>query len=208
MLDKLMPKGDAFFDDFDRQAAAAVEGTKLLHALLNDFTDVESKAAKIKDVEHQGDAHTKAAFNRLHQQFLTPFDRAEIHRLLGRIDGVLDLSDAAASRLALYEVKEIPEEARKLGEVLVHSAEQMQKAVNGLRNVKKSEPILAACSEIGRLEKEGDQCLRRALGQLFKSGQDPLTVMKWKEIYELLEGATDRCEDVANVIQGVVLEHA
>jgi hypothetical protein len=208
MLRKLMPRSDAFFDDFEKQAAETVEGARLLKELLDDFTDVERKTQAIKDVEHRADDITHRAFERLHMQFITPFDRAEIHRLLSRIDDVLDLADAASERLGLYEVGPIIPEARDLAGVLLAQARKMQEAVRGLRNVKDSVRILEACREINVLENQADHILRVGLAHLFKSGVDALTVMKWKEILDLIETATDRAEDVANVIEGVVLEHS
>ena len=208
MLEKLMPKSDEFFDDFDAQADATVRGTKLLAALLDDFNDVERKVSAIKEVEHEGDDIAHRAFARLHKQFITPFDRAEIHRLLGNIDDVLDLTDATAERLLLYEVGTPPQAARDMARVLVPCAEKLQEAVRLLRDIKHPEEILAACRDIKTLESEADALGRAAIAALFKSGSDALSIIKWKEIYDLMETATDRCEDVANVIEGVVLEHA
>lgn len=208
MLEWLMPRSNEFFDDFERQVATAVEGVRLLAALLHDFTDVSAKVRAIKDVEHKGDEATHHAFERLHKQFITPFDRSDIYRLLSRIDDVLDLTDAAAERLELYELTDIPQDARDLGDVLVHATETMELAVRALRSIKKPEQVLAACREINTYENQADVILRKSLARLFKAGGDPLFVMKWKEIYDLLESATDRCEDVANVIEGVVLEHS
>jgi predicted phosphate transport protein (TIGR00153 family) len=208
MLEKLMPKSDAFFDDFDAQADATVRGAKLLRELLEDFTDVERKVAAIKEVEHQGDEVAHRAFERLHKQFITPFDRAEIHRLLGRIDDVLDLTDATAERLLLYEVGPVPQAARDLARVLVPACEKLQEAVSLLREIKNPAQILTACIEIKTLESQADSLGRAAIAALFKSGADALSIIKWKEIYDLMETATDRVEDVANVIEGVVLEHA
>jgi predicted phosphate transport protein (TIGR00153 family) len=208
MLEKLMPRSDEFFDDFDAQADATVRGAKLLLALFQDFTDIERKVAAIKEVEHQGDSIAHRAFERLHRQFITPFDRAEIHRLLGRIDDVLDLTDATAERLLLYEVGLVPQAAKDLAKVLVPCCEKMQEAVKLMRTIKHPEQILAACRDIKRMESEADALGRSAIAALFKSGADALSILKWKEIYDLLETATDRCEDVANVIEGVVLEHA
>ncbi len=208
MLEKLMPRSDEFFDDFENQAKATVEGARLLKDLVEDFTDVSSKVEKIKAAEHRGDEFTHLAFERLHKQFITPFDRGEIHTLLSRIDDVLDLADAAADRLALYEIREIPEDARHLAGVLVLAAEKMRDAVAGLRHFKKPDSILEDCREISRLENQADALLRTAVSKLFKTEKDPLMVMKWKEIYDLFETATDRCEDVADVIRGVILEHS
>ena len=209
MLERLMPKSDDFFTDFEAQAAATVDGAKLLKDLLDDFTDVPRKCQAIKDVEHRGDDITHRAFARLHTQFITPFDRSEIHRLLSRIDDVLDLADAAAERLGLYDVDSVLPEARELTAVFVAQVERMEVAVKGLRDMKKNpDAILEACKEMNVLENQADTLTRRTMAKLFKRGNDPLTVMKWKEIVDLIEEATDRAEDVANVIEGVVLEHA
>ncbi len=208
MIEKLMPRSDEFFDDFDQQAATTVEGARLFKALLDDFTDVARKVQAIKDVEEKADAITHQAFERLHKQFITPFDRGQMRRLLSRIDDVLDLADAASERLLMYEITDSTPDSRALADVLVRSCETMQEAVRGLRLIKKPEVILAACREINALEHQADTLLRATLAKLFKSGGDPLTIMKWKEIYDLIETATDRCEDVADVIEGVVLEHS
>ena len=209
MLHRLMPKSDDFFSDFEAQAAAVVEGAVLLKALLDDFTDVPRKCQAIKDVEHRADDITHRAFARLHTQFITPFDRSEIHRILSRIDDVLDLADAAAERLGLYDIDVVLPEARELATVLVEQSRKMEEAVKGLRNMKKDpQRVLEACKEMNVLENQADTLTRQTMAKLFKRGNDPLTVMKWKEIIDLIEDATDRAEDVANVIEGVVLEHA
>ncbi len=208
MLTRLMPKSDDFFDDFEKLAATTVEGARLLKALLDDFTDVPRKVQAIKEVEHRGDDITHRAFERLHKNFITPFDRPEIHRLLSRIDDVLDLADAAGERIGLYDVGTVLPDARDLAAVLVSAAETMQLAVRGLRDVKNPAKVLEACKQVNVYENQGDTLLRRAIANLFKSGHDPLTVIKWKEILDLMEDAIDRAEDVANVIEGVVLEHA
>jgi len=208
MLEKLMPKSDEFFDDFDAQCAVTVEGARMLHALLSDFRDVGARVQALKDIEHKGDEVTHTAFNRLHKQFITPFDRAQIHTLLGRIDDVLDLTNAAAARIHYYEIQSSLPDATELARLLVISAEKVQEVVAALRLIKKPEQILAGCKEIKQLETQADEVLRAGLGRLFKSGADPLTIIKWKEIYDLIETATDKCQGVANVIEGVVLEHS
>jgi predicted phosphate transport protein (TIGR00153 family) len=203
-----MPRSDDFFSDFEKQAAATVEGTRLLKDLLDDFTDVKRKCQAIRDVEHLADDITHGAFERLHKNFITPFDRSEIYRLVSRIDDVLDLANAAAERLGLYEITSAIPEARELATVLLAQTKKMEEAVHGLRNVKDPEKVLDACKEMNVLENQADTALREGVARLFKSGLDALTVMKWKEILDLIETATDRCEDVANVIEGVVIEHA
>lgn len=208
MLERLMPKADEFFDDFDSQCSATVEGARLLHGMLADYRDVANKVKAIKAVEHRGDEVTHQAFNRLHKQFITPFDRAEIHRLLSRIDDVLDLTDAAAERCLYYEIESAQPDGTELARILVACAEKVQEAVKDLRHIKQPGHLLERCKEIKQLENKADEALRAGLGRLFKSGADPLTVIKWKEIYDLIEGATDKCLDVAHVIEGVVLEHS
>jgi uncharacterized protein Yka (UPF0111/DUF47 family) len=208
MLEKLMPKSDEFFDDFDAQCAVTVEGARMLHALLSDYRDVAARVQALKDVEHKGDEVTHTAFNRLHKQFITPFDRTQIHSLLSRIDDVLDLTNAAAARLHYYEIESSLPDATELARLLVLSTEKVRDVVANLRTIKKPEQILAGCKDIKRLETQADEALRSGLGKLFKSGADPLTVIKWKEIYDFIETATDKCNDVANVIEGVVLEHS
>jgi predicted phosphate transport protein (TIGR00153 family) len=208
MLTKLMPRSDDFFTDFEKQAAATVEGARLLKDLLDNFVDVKRKCQAIRDVEHLADDITHRAYERLHKNFITPFDRGEIHRLLGRIDDVLDYANAAAERIGLYEIASVVPESRELATVLLAQTKKMEEAVRGLRNVKDPKRILEACKEMNLLENQADTALREGVARLFKSGVDPLTVMKWKEVLDLIESATDRCEDVANIIEGVVLEHA
>ncbi len=209
LLRILLPQADDFFSDFEAQADAVVAGTRLLKELLDDFTEVDRKVAAIKGVEHRADDITHRAFARLHSQFITPFDRAEIHRLLSRIDDVLDHADAAAGRLGLYDIDRILPEARDLAAVLHAQAEKMAEVVQGLRTLRSSSAgILEGCREIKILEKQADALTHRTMAKLFRRGSDPLTVLKWKEIIDLLEAATNRAEDVANVVEGVVLEHA
>jgi hypothetical protein len=203
-----MPKSDEFFDDFDAQCAVTVEGAKMLHALLSDYRDVAARVQALKEVEHKGDEVTHRAFNRLHQQFITPFDRTQIHSLLGRIDDVLDMTNAAAARLHYYEIQTSLPDATELARLLVLSAEKVREVVAALRLIKQPQQILAGCKEIKKLETQADEVLRAGMGRLFKSGVDPLTVIKWKEIYDLIETATDKCLSVANIIEGVVLEHS
>jgi uncharacterized protein len=207
ILTKLMPKTDAFFDSFEKQAALTVEGARLFKEMLEDFHDIPAKVKAIKDVEHRADDVTHAAFELLYTQFITPFDRAVIHRLLSAIDDVLDLTDAATERIGLYDIRTVMPEASELASVLLAQTRKMQEAVHGLRNVKDSKQILDACKEINSLENQADSLLRRALAGLFRSGADALTIIKWKEILDLIETATDRAEDVANVIENVVLEN-
>jgi predicted phosphate transport protein (TIGR00153 family) len=207
ILTKLMPRNSAFFDAFEKQAALTVEGARLFKEMLEDFREIPRRVKEIKDVEHKADDVTHAAFELLYRQFILPFDRAVIHRLLSAIDDVLDLTDAATERIGLYDIQTVMPEARDLARVLLAQTRKMQEAVHGLRNLKDSKKILEVCQEINSLENQADSLLRRALADLFRSGADPLTIIKWKEILDLIETATDRAEDVANVIENVVLEN-
>jgi hypothetical protein len=208
MLRWLLPREDDFFGLFERHAALTVEGAKEMQRLVHDGQGIRTRAARIKEIEHETDAITHACVERLHKTFITPFDRDDIHRLITRMDDVMDYIDSAAIAVMLYELTEMTAPARQLADVLVRSTESVAVAVSGLKNVKQSKAILDACIEVNRLENEGDEILRSALADLFREATDPLLVLKWKEVYEALENATDRCEDVANVIEGVVLEHA
>jgi uncharacterized protein len=170
---------------------------------------VNAKCAAIKDVEHRADDITHRSFARLHTQFITPFDRDHIHRLLSRIDDVIDLTDAAAERLSLYAVESVLPEARELSAILVAQTQVMEQAVKALRDVKRNpQAILECCKQVNSLENQADNLTRRTMATLFQRKNEPLEVMKWKEIIDFIEDATDRAEDVANVIEGIVLEHA
>jgi len=208
MLRWLLPRDEEFFGLFEHHAALTVEGAKEMQRLVQGDQNIRTRAARIKEIEHETDVITHTCVERLHRTFITPFDRDDIHRLITRMDDVMDYIDSAAIAVVLYELTEMTPPARELADVLVRSTESVAVAVSGLKNVKQSKAILDACIEVNRLENEGDEILRSALAELFRGAKDPLLVLKWKEVYEALENATDRCEDVANVIEGVVLEHA
>jgi uncharacterized protein len=208
MLRWLLPRDEEFFGLFERHAALTVEGAKEMQRLVQGDQNIRTRAARIKEIEHETDVITHTCVERLHRTFITPFDRDDIHRLITRMDDVMDYIDSAAIAVVLYELTEMTPPVRELADVLVRSTESVAVAVSGLKNVKQSKAILDACIEVNRLENEGDEILRGALAELFRGAKDPLLVLKWKEVYEALENATDRCEDVANVIEGVVLEHA
>jgi predicted phosphate transport protein (TIGR00153 family) len=208
MLRRFLPREDDFFALFERHAALTVEGAAEFRRLVSGEHNVQALAKRVKEIEHETDVITHTCVERLHRTFITPFDRDDIHRLISRMDDVMDFIDSAAARIALYEVAPMTPAVRDLAEVLLKSTRAVAIAVAGLRDLKHPQAILDACIEVNRLENEGDEILRTAVGALFREATDPLLVMKWKEIYEALEDATDRCEDVANTIEGVVLEHA
>jgi predicted phosphate transport protein (TIGR00153 family) len=208
MLRRFLPREEDFFSLFERHAALTVEGAVQFAKLVSGGQNVKALAARIKEIEHETDVITHTCVERLHTVFITPIDRDDIHRLITRMDDVMDFVESASERIALYELREMTPEVRELADVLVRATETVVTAIGGLRDLKKTQVILDACIEVNRLENEGDEILRNAVATLFREATDPLLVMKWKEVYEALENATDRCEDVANIIEGVVLEHA
>jgi uncharacterized protein len=208
MLRRFLPREEDFFGLFERHAELTVEGAKEMRRLVQGGVNVRALAARIKEIEHETDVITHSCVERLHKSFITPFDRDDIHQLITRMDDIMDYIESAAAAVMLYELSEMTSPARELADVLVRATEAVAVAVGGLNNMKRPDAIITACIEVNRLENEGDEILRTALADLFRGATDPLLVLKWKEVYEALETATDRCEDVANVIEGVVLEHA
>jgi hypothetical protein len=204
----LLPLEEDFFELFERHAALTVEGSKQMKRLVQGDQNFRAVTARIKEIEHETDVITHTCVERLHKTFITPLDRDDIHRLITRMDDVMDFIEAAAVSVTLYELTQMTEPVRALTDILVQSTEQVAIAVAGLKDLKRPDTILKACIEVNRLENEGDEILRSALADLFRGASDPLLVLKWKEVYEALENATDRCEDVANILEGVVLEHA
>jgi predicted phosphate transport protein (TIGR00153 family) len=208
MFGRFLPRETSFFDFFEQHAALTVEGTKDFLDLTTTAANIPAKCRRISDIEHDTDTITHRCVEALHKTFITPIDRDAIHRLITRMDDIMDYVEAAAERIALYELTVMTPEARDLADVLHRSALQVEAAVRGLRRLDDPQATLKLCIDINRLENEADAILRRSVAKLFKEEKDPIAIIKWKEIYENLESATDRCEDVANVIEGVVLEHA
>jgi predicted phosphate transport protein (TIGR00153 family) len=205
---RFLPKDESFFDQFEKHGRRTVDGCRALVELVTTPGDMVARAKGISEIEHDCDRITHAVVAQLHKTFITPLDRNDIHRLITKMDDVMDYVEAAAERLALYELTTPTPEVGDMAVSLMKSAERVLEAVTGLRNLKNSDAILEKCVEINRLENETDGQLRVALARLFREEKDPILILKWKEIYELFETATDRCEDVANIIEGVVLENS
>ena len=208
MFRNILPKETRFFDLFRQQAAKAVEGCKAFQTMLMDMGNVVEHQKHIKDLEHEGDLITHRTIELLHKTFLTPFDRDDMHRLMSRLDDILDFVEAASTRVYLYGIVQATPPARELAATVVSAAELVEKAIQGLEHIQDADRILATCIEINRVENDADSILRNAVASLFRDEQDIRMLIKWKEIYDYLETATDRCEDVANIIEGIVLEHA
>jgi hypothetical protein len=204
---RLLPNDRTFFAQFEQQGKKTVEGCKALLAMVEAPGDLESQAARISQIENECDEITHAVVEALHRTFITPIDRNDIYTLISKMDDIMDLVEAAADRLSLYEIHTMTRELGDLARCLVTSAEHVLGAVSGIRDLHHPSGILDHCVEINRLENVADKILRSALARLFREERDPIAVIKWKELYETLESATDRCEDVANIIEGVVLEN-
>ncbi|MHC4605943.1 MAG: DUF47 domain-containing protein [Planctomycetota bacterium] len=205
---RLTPKGDKFFDYFDRLADLAVAAAERFLRFLEEFSDPPKQAEEVKALEREADEVVHEVMALLHKSFITPFERDDIRLLIDALDDVLDFISAAANRIALYEIGEIVPDARSLSKVLVESATGVREAVRGMRNLRKRNGILEQCIEVNRLENKGDRVYQAAIAQLFKSRMDPLLVIQWKEIFEGIEDSLDRCEDVAELLEGIVLENA
>ncbi len=206
MLGRFLPKEVGFFDFFEKIAEIGITTCKEFLALTNGDGQIADRAQRIKELEHEADKVTRTCTDALHRTFITPIERGDIHLLVKRLDDVIDSVDSTASRITMYEITEIRPEAKALAEVLVKSTTRIYEALKLLRDMKNAEAIKDKCIQVYQLENEADTLLRMALVRLFKEEKDAVLVIKWKEIYERLEKATDRCEAVANIIQGVVIE--
>jgi predicted phosphate transport protein (TIGR00153 family) len=208
MFSKLMPQEPRFFDLFTSLAGEAVKISKELEALFVSFNDLQRRTFNIETIEKRGDRITHDTIDLLHKTFITPIDRDSIHRLITRMDDILDLSEDVAQSIVLYDVKESTVDAHKLACLCVACCEAVEKATVLLKNMGNAESILKICTEIDKLESEADHVMRSAIARLFREENDVKNLIKLRSIYELLEAVTDACEDVANLIEGIVVENA
>jgi uncharacterized protein len=205
LLQRLMPQEKDFFVLFQQQAENIVVGATALTQLVEHYTGVADQVQKIKNIEHSGDEITHTIFRKLNQTFVTPFDREDIHQLGSTMDDILDLIDAAASRFVLYEIKDVRPGTAELSKTLTLASLELSAAIHELPIPTKA---LQRIIEINRLENESDRICRSLIGRLFKEERDPIQVIKWKEIFEVLEAAVDKCEDVSNVIETIIVKNA
>jgi predicted phosphate transport protein (TIGR00153 family) len=202
----LKPKEERFFELFDQAAENVVKGADLLVALVKEHERAKEIAHEIEQVEHEGDITTHEIADRLNRTFITPFDHEDIHDLAGRMDDILDNIEATADRMYLYEAGTPEPEMVSLVEVLAETTKVLVRAIHGLKDMKNARRILDYCIEIHRLENVGDEQSRQALATLFR-GSDALYALKWKEIYDHVEEAIDQCEDVASIVESIVVKH-
>ena len=201
-----LPKNEDFQSSFDEASATVLRGAVALRDMLRDPTELPLKVAQLQDIEHDGDRVAHRTFETLNTSFITPFDREDIHALISRLDDVLDAANGVAQRLVLYRVHEIPPRLLALSELLVASAETIRDAVMALPERNRHRAAMQACVEANRIENLADTMHREALADLFTNAKDAVEIMKLKELYQMLEDATDRCEDVANVVEGIIIK--
>lgn len=207
MLKKFLPKETDFFIMFEKAVLNVNKGAALLVEMIEDLNIADIKAKEIYEVEQEGDMLTHELMRKLNKTFLTPIDREDIHALANKVDDVIDLVWAVADRAVLFKLDSAPPEAVDLSKTLLETTEYITKAVGCLKD-KKYSYIQEYCIEINRLENRGDRIFREALVKLFDNIKDPILVIKWKEVYEHLEEAHDTCEDVADILESIVLKHA
>ena len=211
MFGRLMPREGNFFELFDRHAAQIAAGSHELARLMSDYGDVGARRRHIDAIdaaEKDADKVTHETVTLLHKTFITPFDRDDIHKLITTMDDILDLIQDVAESAMLYDLQRISPEAQQLAEINEMCCDRVKAAVNLLDSMENADTILKICTEIDRLESDADRVMRSAMSKLFRDESDVRQLIKLKAIYELLESVSDKCEDVANVLEGVVLENA
>lgn len=198
-----------FFEVLDAQAAMAVRASRAFQEISCDFTDLAKRAAAVEEIEHEADDLTHQLANKLDSTFVTPLDKEDLRRLSGALDDITDIIEAGVQRLVLYNLAEPREDLPALVGLLVQTAEATHKVVGKLRKMKGRGALQPLFIKVHELENQSDRAFRRALAELFNApNQDPLYVMKWKEIYDRIETAVDKCEDVANIVESVVVKYA
>ena len=208
MFGRLMPTEGKFFDYFNQHAELCVKGATEMLAMMTNFDDLENRVHAIESIEKQADKVTHITIDMLHKTFITPLDRDDIHQLIVRMDDILDLLEDAAQTVSLYDIKNTTPEAKRLAELCLASTEKVKLAVGLLHNMDNSRQVLEICTEIDRLEADADHVFRAAMSKLFREEPDVRNLIKYKAIYEILETVTDRCEDVANILQAIIVENA
>jgi predicted phosphate transport protein (TIGR00153 family) len=203
-----MPREERFFGLFEESAKNMVKAAQKLKTMVHTWEDVGVKVGEITEIEHEGDTITHQIIAQLNSTFVTPFDREDIALLAHSMDDVVDFIHAAADAMLVYKVGHPSQRAKELADIIVEAAAEVERAMPHLRRRRELRLILERGVEINRLENMADRVFRSAMGELFDEATDMADVIKWREIYEHMESATDRCEDVANVLEGVALKHA
>jgi uncharacterized protein len=208
MFGRFMPTEGKFFEIFNAHAKCIVAASRELELLIDNLDDAEVHKQNVQSNEKRADKLTHETIDLLHKTFITPLDRDEIHKLITTMDDILDLMEDVATAIWLYDIQHLPEEASQLAHICTACCVRVEQAVAMLDDMKGAGAILKICDEIDRLESDADRVLRSAMSKLFREENDVKTLIKLKAAYELLESVTDKCEDVANIIEGIVLENA
>jgi predicted phosphate transport protein (TIGR00153 family) len=203
-----MPREEGFFELFEEGARNVVKAARCLKELVDTWQDVEKKVNEITELEHQGDAITHKIAAQLHRTFVTPFDREDIAELAHTMDDVIDFIHAASDAMLLYKVDRPGQRAKELADIILEGATEIERAMPQLRHRSELKHILKRCVELNRVENMADRVYRSALAELFSDSTDIAHIIKWREIFAHMESATDRCEDVANVLEGVAVKNA
>ncbi|KFI06840.1 DUF47 domain-containing protein [Massilia sp. BSC265] len=208
MFGRLMPQEGKFFDLFNQHAALCVKGAQEMVGLMTNFDDLENRTHAVESIEKQADKITYECVDLLHKTFITPLDRDDIHKLITSMDDILDMMEDAAQTVSLYDLHAVTPEAARLAELCLAACKKVQEAVALLHDMGNAHEIVAICEEIDRFESDADHVMRAAMSKLFRDEPDVRNLIKMKAIYEILETVTDRCEDVANIVEGIVVENA
>lgn len=201
----LVPKDHRFFDLFNQLAQKVHSGAKHFRDLFENYDDVERKTKRIKEIEHEADLITHEIFNRLNKTFVTPLEPEDIHALASGLDDILDDIEGISARMVMFRISRPTKEAIELVDIISRAAGEIEKAVN---NLQKMDDLIQFCIEINRMENMADDITRRMVGKLFDDEKDVVALIKWKEIYGRLEATADKCEDVANIIENIVVKNA
>jgi len=202
---RLIPREERFFDLFVEDAANVLDGARQLEAMLRTFDSADKSAKKIRETEHKGDEISRDISRRLEATFVTPFDREEIHALVSGLDDILDLIEEVADTFVLYRIEAPTKTSVKQASLVVQACETVHQALSNLRGFKDLDQYIV---EVHRIENEGDKLSRSAIAGLFDDGNKTIDVLKWKDVYALLEDTIDKCEDVADLIERIVVKHA
>lgn len=202
----LLPKDVNFFDYFDAHAALIYKASQELCAMVSHLDESEERGIKIKQLEQEADQVAHYCIEKLHKTFITPFDRNDIHRLITRMDDIIDGAQHTGSFLKIYRLDKVPTEFQEMTQILLSASEQIVKLMKAFPNLKNSQLMQNVFIEINALENRGDQLYLKGIANLFENEPDTRNIMKWKEVYENIEDALDRCEDVANIVEGIILE--
>jgi hypothetical protein len=205
---RFIPKQEKFYDLFEELINKIEEGGKVFLSMVETYEYPLPKITKLKELEHEADVITHRTYEKMHKSFLTPLDREDIYALVNKMDSILDMIEASAARMSLYKVKKPTKVIIDQAKILNEAISKVKLIVYAMRDMKNSKMIIDACVEINTLENEGDIVLRTAMVDLFENEKDAIELIKWKEIFERIEEALDVCEDVSNIIEGIVLKHA